>query len=101
MYFVTLAMSFAVKPPSKSDTTRTLAAVVCFAFGAIFGWPFSLLVAVPYVLEELFVAGGDRVASGAFASLVSYRWPRIVGAGVVATLLFVSDLDLVGQSYTV
>lgn len=91
MYFVALAMSFAVKPPSKPDTRRTVATVLFFATGAVVGWPFSLLLAVPYVWEELFVAGGDRVKSGAYVSLLSYRWPRLFAAGIVATLVFVSS----------
>jgi alpha-1,2-mannosyltransferase len=94
MYFTMLALSSATKPASKPDALRTYATVSYFAVGAIVGWPFALLLAVPFVLEELFVAGGDRVSWGAYIAFLRYRWLRLLSAGLVAGLIFVSSFRL-------
>lgn len=90
MYTTTAACAFAFVPPSSSRTQRTLSATVLFSAGAVVGWPFSLLLAVPFVLEELFVYGGDLVPSSAVAGWVKSRWTRLFGSGAVAASLIVS-----------
>ncbi|QRV80297.1 glycosyltransferase family 22 protein [Ceratobasidium sp. AG-Ba] len=89
MYTTTAACSFSFLPPSSSRTQRTLAATVLFAAGAIVGWPFSLLLAVPFVFEELFLYGGDIVPESSLSDWVQTRWKRLFGSGAVAALVFV------------
>ncbi|KAG9102402.1 mannosyltransferase [Ceratobasidium sp. 392] len=89
MYTTTAACSFSFVPPSSSRTQRTLAATVLFAAGAIVGWPFSLLLSVPFVLEELSVYGGDIVPQSSLSTWIQARWSRLFGSGAVAALLFV------------
>ncbi|KAG6817957.1 hypothetical protein H0H87_012425 [Tephrocybe sp. NHM501043] len=61
MYMTMFAFSFAVDRPSYSNSRRTLMGTLSFATGAIVGWPFALALAIPFVFEELFVFGADRV----------------------------------------
>lgn len=61
MYTTMLALSHAFMLPSNKDGQRTLAAVMYFTLGAVLGWPFALAIAIPFVIEELFVFGADRV----------------------------------------
>lgn len=91
MYFITLAASFYMRPPSMSSPLRTLSAVACFAIGAVVGWPFALLLAVPFVLEEISVWGGDHVPPDAQLSWLMGRWKRLILCGVIASLVFVSE----------
>jgi len=72
------------------NSRRTLAATLLFATGAIVGWPFALALAIPFVVEELFVPGLDQVASGARLPWIVGRWKRLFSAGAAASLLFVS-----------
>jgi hypothetical protein len=51
-----LGWSFAMQPVS-SNKARTLKATTAFLAAAALGWPFTILLAVPYVLEELLLAG--------------------------------------------
>lgn len=89
MYATTAAASFSFVPPSSSRVQRTFAATLLFATAAIFGWPFSLLLAVPFVLEELFVYGGDLVPESALQGWIKNRWSQLFGSGAVAALLFI------------
>ncbi|KAG5342034.1 hypothetical protein C0989_005714 [Termitomyces sp. Mn162] len=61
MYMSMFAFSFALDRPSYGNSRRTLLATVSFATGAVVGWPFALALAIPFVLEELFLFGADRV----------------------------------------
>jgi len=69
---------------------RTLSTVVCFAIAGVVGWPFALLLAVPFVLEEISVWGGDRVQPKAQLSWLMGRWKRLLLCGLIASLVFVS-----------
>lgn len=89
MYTTLLAFSFCIKPPSMDNHLRTLSTVVLFAIGAVVGWPFSLLLALPFVLEELFVFGADRVVPATYVSWLSGRIRRLITSGVIASLIFV------------
>jgi alpha-1,2-mannosyltransferase len=91
MHAATAAASFSFVPPSASRVQRTFAATLLFAAGAIIGWPFSLLLAVPFVIEELFVYGGDIVPESSLPGWIQNRWTRLFGSGAVAALLFVSN----------
>ncbi|KAL5640326.1 hypothetical protein ACGC1H_007557 [Rhizoctonia solani] len=89
MYAATAAASFSFVPPSSSRVQRTFAATLLFATGAIIGWPFSLLLAVPFVIEELTVYGGDIVPGSSLPKWVENRWKYLFGSGAVAASLFV------------
>ncbi|CCO32730.1 alpha-1,2-mannosyltransferase [Rhizoctonia solani AG-1 IB] len=89
MYAVTAAASFAFAPPSSSRVHRTFAATLLFAAGAIVGWPFSLLLAVPFVVEELTVYGGDIVPESSLPKWIENRWKYLFGSGAVAASLFI------------
>lgn len=67
-------------------------ATFIFATGGIVGWPFSLALAIPFVFEELFVFGSDRVAPEVQQSWMLKRWKRLIGAGLAASLIFVSGI---------
>ncbi|KAJ1302752.1 hypothetical protein OPQ81_003061 [Rhizoctonia solani] len=89
MYAVTAAASFSFVPPSSSRVQRTFAATLLFATGAIIGWPFSLLLAVPFVIEELTVYGGDIVPASSLPQWIENRWKYLFGSGAVAASLFI------------
>ena len=90
MYASTLAFTFALAPPSAENSRRTLLVTLLYATGAIVGWPFALALAIPFVFEDLFMLGGDRVATSARGAWAFGRWTRLFGAGLAASLIFVS-----------
>lgn len=94
MYMNMFAFSYALDPPSIKNNQRTIMATLCFATGAIVGWPFALALAIPFVLEELFVYGADRVLPENRPSWLLKRWMRLLGAGMSASLLFVPVIGL-------
>jgi alpha-1,2-mannosyltransferase len=89
MYTTTVAFSYALEPVSSSNRRRTFLATLLFAVGGIVGWPFSLALAIPFVAEELFVFGVDRVLPETRWSWSVGRWKRLFAAGAAAALLFV------------
>ena len=89
LYTTVLAFSYSLQVPSLERTRRTLLATVLFAAGGIVGWPFSLALAIPFVLEELFVYGVDRVAPGTVTKWFISRLQRLVIAGLCAATIFV------------
>lgn len=91
MYATTLAFAFALEPSTVNNTRRTLCATMLFAAGAIVGWPFSLALSLPFVFEELFVLSGDKVDPASRVNWVLSRWRRLILAGLVSTLIFVSS----------
>jgi alpha-1,2-mannosyltransferase len=90
MYASTLAFTFALAPPSAENGRRTLLVTLLYATGAIVGWPFALALAIPFVFEELFILGADRVAPSTRGTWAFGRWKRLFGAGLTASLIFVS-----------
>jgi alpha-1,2-mannosyltransferase len=94
MYTTMLALSHAFVPPSNQDSQRTLSAVLYFTVGAVLGWPFALAIAIPFVLEELFVHGADRVPANEKFDWRFNRGIRILLCGAVASLVPVSTLTL-------
>lgn len=91
MYTTTLACSYSFRLPSISNNRRTLAATLAFATGAILGWPFSLLVSIPFIFEELFVYGLDRVPPELYRKWLRKRLTRLFSCGLVASIIFVSS----------
>ncbi|TDL28050.1 asparagine-linked glycosylation 9 protein isoform a [Rickenella mellea] len=98
MYANTLAFSYALQTPSKSNERRTFAATLFFGFGAIVGWPFALSIAIPFVLEELFVYGEDT-SQAKFGDWFGYRIGRLVVAGGAAALFFIPVIGLDSLAY--
>lgn len=86
-----VAFSYALDLPSRLNNQRTFAAILFFATGGIVGWPFSLAVAIPFVLEEMFVYGKDKIKPEAYSTWIAGRWARLVQGGLLASLLFVSS----------
>lgn len=84
MYATTLGWATAM--PRASSAARTFRAALAFAVGALAGWPFALVAAVPFVLEELFLAGGDVRLD---AALLARRWARGLAAALAALALAV------------
>lgn len=97
MYASTLAFTFSLSPPSTDNGRRTLLSTLLFATGAIVGWPFALALSIPFVFEELCVLGVDRIAPSARTSWLLGRWKRLFGAGLAASLIFVSHLRVFFQ----
>ena len=54
------------------------------------GWPFALAVAIPFVFEELFIQGTDRVTSDKKTAWLIARFFRFTTAVCCAALVFVS-----------
>ena len=77
-------------PPSNQNNRRTVSATLLFATGGIVGWPFALALAIPFAFEELFIFGADRVSPEARWFWMLGRWKRLFGAGIAASLLFVT-----------
>ena len=90
MYTTTLAYSYAMKPSTITNHRRTLFATLLFATGAIVGWPFALALAVPFVVEELFVLSGDHISAPERRKWSAIRWKRLLSCGLIASLLLVS-----------
>ena len=89
MYFNMLAMSFALRTSTKRADDRVLFATVCFAIGAIVGWPFSIVISFPFVIEELFVLSGDKVSPALMGKWIGARWIRMLGCVTLAGFLLV------------
>lgn len=92
MYTTTLACAYAFEPCSSSNNYRTLISTILFAAGGIIGWPFALALAIPFVLEEIFVSGADIVDPQSRPSWSFGRLRRLIYAGLSAALIFVSAL---------
>lgn len=85
-----LAFSYVMEPVSSGNNRRTLLATLSFAAGAIVGWPFVLALAIPFVIEELFIFGNDRVPAHTRAFWALNRWKRLIAAGLTSAVIFVS-----------
>ncbi|TFL03571.1 glycosyltransferase family 22 protein [Pterulicium gracile] len=99
MYTTMLAFSYAIAPASLRNNKRTLFGTLLFATGGIVGWPFALALAVPFVVEELFLAGVDQPTSQSRSSWFQKRLQRLVTAGCVAALLFIPIIAIDTLAY--
>ncbi|KAG6910519.1 hypothetical protein DXG01_009938 [Tephrocybe rancida] len=99
MYMTMFAFSFAVDRPSFINPRRTMMATLSFAAGAIVGWPFALALAIPFVFEELFVFGADRVTPEVYQSWLFKRWARLFGSGLCAALIFIPVISVDSLAY--
>jgi alpha-1,2-mannosyltransferase len=101
MYLTTLGLSYGMAPVS-SDSNRTFKATACFAAAAIVGWPFSIILAIPFVFEELFVPGREAADAGseprALIRLVR-RFQRLLTAGSTVSLIAIPILAIDSYFY--
>ena len=89
MYANTLAFAYALQPPTQNSMRRVLFATLSFASGGIVGWPFSAAIAIPFVLEELSLAGADKVTEENYGTWLAERWMHMITAATVSVLLVV------------
>ena len=82
MHFAMLGAGFAMEPVG-ADRLRSIKATTCFAVASIVGWPFSILLAVPFVLEDVLLAGQQT----SFSPIV--RFGRLLQGGLVGLALLV------------
>ncbi|KAF8846076.1 glycosyltransferase family 22 protein [Paxillus ammoniavirescens] len=99
MYTTTLAFAFSLEPPSTKSSARTLWVTLLFATGAIVGWPFALALSLPFVFEELFVLGADRVDPTVRSNWMVARWRRLIAAALVAALIFIPVISIDSVAY--
>jgi alpha-1,2-mannosyltransferase len=92
MYTTAIATGYAMGPSSVRDTRKPWIATLLFATGAIVGWPFALALSLPFVFEELFVFGGDRVPAEIRQKWLFGRWSRMTLAVLASAFVFVSVL---------
>lgn len=87
-----LASSYWFHPATSTPTgiSRAYKATACFALGAILGWPFSAVLGVPFVLEELFTTGGQIAVGAERAAVRSKRWDTMGKAIALAATIAVS-----------
>lgn len=92
MYTTMLASAWSFYPATSTATgrSRALKATLCFAIGAIVGWPFSAVLAVPFVLEQLFLTGGEVAVGDARAALTSKRLTTMIRNVVIGASVAVS-----------
>ena len=73
MYFVMLGTAASLSPV-QSGWRRITFAVGAYAVAGIVGWPFSVLLGVPMILEQLFVRGTlEKYVSGQSAAWAQKR----------------------------
>ncbi|KAH8110610.1 asparagine-linked glycosylation 9 protein isoform a [Phellopilus nigrolimitatus] len=99
MFTNTLAFAYTLDTPSAGNSRRTLFATVLFAAGAIIGWPFALALAVPFVLEELFVHGADRITPEKQSAWFYSRVVRLFTAASCSGLLFIPVIGIDTLAY--
>lgn len=79
-----LGFSYSLEPVKENSQQRTLRATLSFGVAAVLGWPFTALLAVPFVLEELLLRGHANTYS------LTARFGRLVKVAHLPVLLLVS-----------
>jgi alpha-1,2-mannosyltransferase len=94
MYTTMLAFSYAFHPATSTPTgiSRAYKATFLIAFGAIVGWPFSAALGIPFVIEQLFLTGGEIAVGQTRAALGRKRLDTMargvaLGAGILVKLI--------------
>ena len=81
-------MALAMPPASQRGSARTFGATAAFALGALGGWPFALVLALPYVWEEVLCRGDDARLS----PIRAVRWALAVAlAALLAVPIVLID----------
>ncbi|SPO30486.1 related to ALG9 - mannosyltransferase [Ustilago trichophora] len=83
--------------PFRSE--RLIVATLSFAAGAILGWPFAIILALPFVLEQLFLRGDDVIANGKYSHWTVARWSTAIGAAVLSVILTLPVLAIDTLAY--
>ncbi|KAJ3909374.1 glycosyltransferase family 22 protein [Lentinula edodes] len=99
MYTGTLAFACSIIPSNSRESQRTLYATLLYATGAIVGWPFALALAIPFVIEELFVYSGDKVPAASRLTWMVKRWTRLFGCGAIAAVLLIPVVGIDSLAY--
>jgi alpha-1,2-mannosyltransferase len=89
MYTTLLAAAQWFHPATSTEqgTKRAYWATFFIALGAIVGWPFSAALGIPFVLEQLFLTGGEVVVDSEKPAWKAARWERMIKAvGLAATI---------------
>ncbi|KAI7894344.1 Alg9-like mannosyltransferase family-domain-containing protein [Mucor mucedo] len=106
MYCVFMAFSYALKPVSDIDRTRTYKVVFWIGLGALGGWPFAALVGLPFAAEEILIFGRDTMTKedGTVVrslAVPNWRWKRLLrlveatlicGAGITFMLVLMDQM---------
>lgn len=95
MYTTMLGFSYGWHLATSTDTgtSRAYKATLCFAVGAIVGWPFSAALGVPFVLEQLFTTGGEVAVGQEKQGLMAKRWDTMLRAIALGASIAVSLFD--------
>lgn len=103
MNLTMLAYSYYLEPSTTNTRgdRRVTMATISFALAAILGWPFAALLALPFVVEELFVKSGDEVVGDE----IVFNWrvervARLIKAVVCAAALAVSPVGASVNQYS-
>lgn len=83
--------------PVDGGLLRITLATVPIAAAAIVGWPFSALLGVPLVIEQLFVRGTEKVEKGQSALWAMKRARNMLFAGSMGALFLVSEASWDGM----
>ncbi|KAJ1024117.1 hypothetical protein NDA16_002956 [Ustilago loliicola] len=78
---------------------RLLVATLSFAAGAVLGWPFAIILAAPFVVEQLFFRGDDIIANNKYSNWVMSRWSTAIGAAVLSAFLVLPVLAIDTLAY--
>lgn len=114
MYTTTLACAYSFYPSIVGSQTypiaslrlstppyRTLKATCAFASGAILAWPFALVLALPFVMEEVSFPSGLVVPRNRFSAFIAKRilsWATCVAVAALIVLpVFVIDTLAYGK----
>lgn len=79
MHLLMLGWSYAIEPVTTANKNRTIKAGMAFSAAVIFGWPFTVILALPFVLEELMLTGRDTTLNvpGRLAGLLQAAVPGL------------------------
>ena len=99
MYTSSVGMAYALSRASVRNPRRAFGATLAFALGALGGWPYALLLSLPFVYEELFMYGADAVPETETRSWILRRWSRAILAAIAASLLAVPIVSVDSLAY--
>ncbi|KAI5452293.1 mannosyltransferase [Naganishia albida] len=102
MNLTMLAYSYYLEPSTTNirGDRRVTMATISFAIGAILGWPFAALLALPFVVEEMLVKSGDEVVG----EEIVFNWrveriARLIKAVVCAAALAIPVIAFDSWAY--
>ncbi len=101
LYTTLLAMSYALRPASTDSKGNRSAfmATLWFAIGGILGWPFSLLLSIPFIIEQIFVRGSDIVPPDVWSGFITKRIKRMIKYGLLASTVAIPVIIIDSWAY--